>query len=263
MTDRVLTTPDGGWPPPWPLLLEVARSTHADMWVLVGGLMVQAHALLAGVRPTRVTTDVDMLLDFLTRDASTGTVVADLLALGFTPQEPGWPDAPFHRFTRGTDVIDLVVPDHLPSRIQARVLRRPVMAVDGGAQALERTMTVTLADGDRPVAVVIPDVLGALVFKAAAAMTDRRDNTRHLRDGALLAGLVTDYASERSRMHGHDHKRLCYLAEQLKDPYHPAWVGLSDDLVRRGRDALHFLTLPLTPPARPVRQPQPAAPPER
>jgi hypothetical protein len=59
-------------------LFEVAQGSHRDLWVLVGGLMVQAHAMLAGVTPTRATTDVDLMLDFLTRDASTQTVVADL-----------------------------------------------------------------------------------------------------------------------------------------------------------------------------------------
>jgi predicted nucleotidyltransferase len=187
-------------------------------------------------------------------------MVADLGSLGFIPQEPGWPDAPYHRFTRGPDIVDLLVPDHLSARIRASVMRRPVMAVDGGAQALERTMTVTLADGDGRVPVRIPDVLGALVFKAAAATTVRRDNARHLYDGALLAGLVTDYATERSRLHGHDRQRLLYLADQLEDPDHPAWTVLPTDLAQRGRDALHFLALPPTPP-RDVKRSAPAMPP--
>jgi hypothetical protein len=139
-------------------------------------------------------------------------------------------------------------------------MRRPIMTVDGGAQALERTMTVTLADGNDQVSVTVPDVLGALVFKGAAAMTDRRDNARHLHDGALLASLVTDYEGQRFRLHGHDRRRLEYLADQLKDSYHPAWAALPTGLARRGQDALRFLSLPPTQSRAGRRQP-PTMPP--
>jgi hypothetical protein len=77
----------------------------------------------------------------------------------------------------------------------------------------------------------------------------------------MLAGLVSDYAAERSRLHGHDRRRLLYLADQLKDPYHPAWTVLPADLAQRGQDALHFLTMPPTPGPGVVRRPTPTLPP--
>lgn len=48
--------------PPWPL----AFSLPAGSWVLVGGLMVHVHALRAGVKASRPTTDVDLLLNIET-----------------------------------------------------------------------------------------------------------------------------------------------------------------------------------------------------
>jgi hypothetical protein len=68
-------------------------------------------------------------------------------------------------------VIDLLVPDHLPSRIRARVMRRPVMAAAGGAQALERAIAVTLADTAERVSVAIPDMLGVPAASLGADVT--------------------------------------------------------------------------------------------
>ena len=40
-----LSPPPGGWLHPWPNVFELARVMATDKWTLVGGLMVQAHAL--------------------------------------------------------------------------------------------------------------------------------------------------------------------------------------------------------------------------
>ena len=52
--------PAGGWRNPWPQAFEIAHELPADRWALVGGLMVQAHALAAGIETTRVTVGVDV-----------------------------------------------------------------------------------------------------------------------------------------------------------------------------------------------------------
>ncbi|MFE4542230.1 hypothetical protein [Arthrobacter sp. NPDC056727] len=41
--------PPGGWGSPWPQCIEMARSLPANKWTLVGGLMVQLHAAVAGM----------------------------------------------------------------------------------------------------------------------------------------------------------------------------------------------------------------------
>jgi hypothetical protein len=97
VTKPRLVAPPDGWPPPWPLLIEVLAVPGTDGWALVGGLMTQVHAKLAGVSPNRTTNDVDLLVDVLTRRSSVTSVVAGLRTLGFEPQEPGWPRSPFHR----------------------------------------------------------------------------------------------------------------------------------------------------------------------
>lgn len=174
MSQLLVTAPPGGWPPPWPLVTELSDQLPRGSWVLVGGLMVQLHARAAGVEDLRPTADVDMLVDVLAGQASVATIVAALKSGGFEVVQPGWPGAPAHRLRRGDETIDLLVADHLPRGRSPQLLRRAVMAIDGGAQALTRVLTAVIAQGDRSVELRVPDLLGALVLKAAAHAVDSR-----------------------------------------------------------------------------------------
>ncbi len=168
-------------------------------------------------------------------------ITASLTARGFAVVEPGWPESPVHRLRREDDVIDVLVADHLPKHARPR-LRRPVMAVDGGAQALARTQRAVIEHDGGPVELTVPDLLGALVLKAAAHMADRRDRERHLRDAALLASLITDHQRELGRLQGSDRKRLRHLNDALIDPVDDAWLLLPDHARRAGQDTLRILS---------------------
>lgn len=75
-----------------------------------------------------------------------------------------------------------------------------MFAVEGGTQALRRTMTYVIDDGQGQIhELTVPDELGALVMKGAAYAVDRRDRERHLQDAAVLAACITDHASELER----------------------------------------------------------------
>jgi len=242
MTELRVTAPPGGWAPPWPLVIEIAGVLPARSWVLVGGLMVQLHARAAGVDEVRPTNDVDALVDVMASGVSLAGTVGALTATGFDVVEPGWPGSPVHRLRRDDDVIDVLVADHLPRRAQPRLHRHPVMAVDGGAQALARTQQVVIEHEGGPVELTVPDLLGALVLKAAAHMADRRDRERHLRDAALLASLIIDHRRELGRLQGSDRKRLRHLNDALSDPLDDAWLLLPDDARQRGQDTLRILS---------------------
>jgi hypothetical protein len=54
--------PAGGWAAPWPDVAELAAAVPSDAWTLIGGLMVQLHAVAAGLPVVRPTNDVDVLL---------------------------------------------------------------------------------------------------------------------------------------------------------------------------------------------------------
>lgn len=263
MSVVVVDAPAGGWAHPWPAAVELARELPADRWVLVGGLMVQLHAAAHGVTATRPTDDLDVLLDVRTHATALSDTLAALHRLGYTAQPPAGVKDPAHRFRRGEEivdvavdrdvvqdehVVDVLVPDHLPLSSRPRMMSRPVMAIDGGFQALERTVVVEIdpADGYGPVRIALPNLLAALVLKGAAFLVDSRDRGRHLRDGAVLAALIVDHRLVRAQLKGSDRKRIAALAgpDDLGDPYHPAWLLLGEPLATRGRDTLRLLLLP-------------------
>jgi hypothetical protein len=144
VNDLHVSAAPGGWAPPWPLVFELASALPVGSWALVGGLMVQVHALAAGMWDTRPTVDVDVLLDVMTSDATAGQLAGVLSARGFLMVEAHSRQAPAHRFRRACEIVDVLVPDHLPAGRHPRLGRRSVMSIAGGAQALARTQRVVV-----------------------------------------------------------------------------------------------------------------------
>ncbi len=229
--------------PAWACVLDISEAINPGHWLLVGGLAVQAHAQINGVY-SRATVDVDMLLDILLSSTQVSSVVAVLETKGFKPIAPALKGGSFHRLKRSDGIIvDVLVADHLPkSRDRAtRIGAWKTMSVPGGAQAIERKMTLNVASATRKAQIAIPDLLGMLVLKCAAYANDKREKERHLQDVALLASLITDAYSERGRMHGSDKKRIRCVAEVLADNLSPAWLVLRPDLRQKGQAALRLL----------------------
>jgi hypothetical protein len=91
-------------------------------WVLIGGLMVQLHALEWSVDDVRATTDIDVLGQARPQGAL-AAIDRALRRDGFTPD---WPDADryAHRYVRDALVVDVVAPDgmkHAPQLSPGRV----------------------------------------------------------------------------------------------------------------------------------------------
>lgn len=253
MTEAVrlieIKEPAGGWFVPWPNVFELSRALPSDRWTLVGGLMVQAHALANGVDAVRPTEDLDLLLHI---EMSSAVVIdADrvISGLGYTLQEPADPRrkrSPHYRYVRdgefGTEKIDMMVPDHARPAATRRLHGRPMFKVEGGTQALGRTVNLEMQTGaEGSVRVRVPDELGALVLKGAAYAVDSRDRDRHLQDAAVLAACITDHATELNRLGGSDRKRIRILAQALSDSSSPAWLVLTSDLRIAGQDTLRIL----------------------
>jgi hypothetical protein len=238
----LIPTPPYGWAHPWPNVFEVARVFATTKWTLVGGLMVQAHALAHGVTLTRPTEDLDMLLhvEFVVGVPQEAANTLESV-LKYRLQVPLARNGPAYRFTRGADRIDVMSPDHTRP---APVLRRhPMFAVEGGKQALDRTMILAAeASPGETIELSVPDELGALVLKGAAYISDTRDRDRHLFDAAALAACITDHATERNRIKGSDSKRLRALTTALADDRHPAWLALPEPARVAGQDTLRILT---------------------
>jgi hypothetical protein len=210
----------------WELVLDIAERVAPDRWALIGGQMVMLHGLVAGRVATRASQDVDVLADLLTDPAGLSRCVRVVRDLDLRPESDS--AGRVYRFRRPADnaTADVLAPDHTPPRWSLRTAGGDTIRVEGGRQALQRTVPVTVRKGRRSAVVPVPDLLGALVLKAAAWATDPRDRERHSGDAAFLAGLMTDPLAERARFVGSDRKRLLRLDEVLGDRAAPEWRAL-------------------------------------
>lgn len=228
---------------PWSTVIDLADALPKESWMLIGGLMTQAHAMAVG-HSSRATADVDLLVDVMASDSHVSAVINQLKMMGFEPKEPGLRGSAFHRMVKGELIADVLVADHLPkSRTAVTKLNRwPIMEVPGGAQAIERKMNLVLRHEDGESVLQTPDLLGVLVLKAAAYCADRRDRHRHLDDVALLASLIEDHKSCISRLHGSDKKRLRAVAKALNDAEDSSWRKLNLENRKKGQLTLRILS---------------------
>lgn len=212
--------------PAWRTVIELAETGISAEWTLVGGLMVAAHARHAGVLMRRPTDDVDVLIDYQANRAGLSQARTALLQLGFVLGGDG---KHAYRFRHDDGrKLDLMVADHLPSRMEPRLDRRPAFAAPAGEQAIRRRDAYQLRFSSGSTAEVgVPDELGALVAKGAAWLVDRRDRERHLDDSAVLLACVADASAlDYDSMSKNDRKRIRAVTDELTDPAHVSWVGL-------------------------------------
>ncbi|MEO9322079.1 hypothetical protein ABFT23_01230 [Nocardioides sp. C4-1] len=138
------------------------------------------------------------------------------------------------------DVVDVLVADHAPSSVVEPLLGRDMIRIEGGTQALRRTVEARLEIESRAVSISVPRPIGALILKAAAYRTDNRDRERHLADAAALLACIDDPFAEREGFAGSDRGRLMALQRALTDD-HVVWLALPDRARRDGRAALRVL----------------------
>lgn len=245
--------PAGGWARPWPDVAELAAAVPADAWTLIGGLMVQLHAVAAGLPVVRPTNDVDVLLHVETGRGRASEVAGALEGLGYRLRPSiDARTGTAHRFVRdgavvdlvtsGSDrsMVDMVAADHAPPRSLERFRGYDLVQVSGGTQALRRTVRAELEiSGSTRATISVPDAFGALILKAAAHKTDTRDRERHLTDAAVLLACVDPF--EERTPSGSDRSRLLHLREHLADVTAPAWLLLPEGARRNGQAALDLL----------------------
>jgi hypothetical protein len=98
-----------------------------------------------------------------------------------------------HRWIRGDAVMDVLLPDGVGDRAASRkgAAGSPTIPTPGGTQALQRSASVAVTVDGREGFVRRPNLVGALVLKAAAhtAVGDPARG-RHRFDFATLAALV-------------------------------------------------------------------------
>jgi hypothetical protein len=246
-------TPPGGWARPWPDVAQLAAVAPPSAWTLIGGLMVQLHGALAGLPVVRPTNDVDVLLHVETGQGHAAQVARALEELHYELRPSlDVRTGTAHRFVRegavvdlvtseaAPSVVDVVAADHAPPRALERFRGYDLVQVEGGTQALRRTVLAEMEiSGSEPTTISVPDAFGALILKAAAHRTDTRDRDRHLADAAVLLACVDPFEERTSS--GSDRSRLLYLQRQLADPTASAWLSLPPDARRNGQVALDLL----------------------
>ncbi len=205
---------------PWNVVYTLAGETKPSSWMLVGGLMVQAHAMLAG-RDSRPTFDADFMADILSDNLSAAHIVRALERHGYRLRTGTLTGYSSRMVNEDGSKVDIMSPDHLPRWTERKHLTtvhgENIFTTPGGAQALERCMSLTLEDDDVQCNIRIPDQLGALILKAAAWVADQGgQRSRHLQDALTLCLIFNDPETQRLRLHSrNDRRRLLALRESF------------------------------------------------
>lgn len=182
----------------WARTLDLAERFGPDeAWSLVGGLMVQLHAIEHGATQ-RPTEDIDVLADARGSRSMTQEVAKILQDLRATLVDSSilHPNKGFRFTLEDGHVVDVLGPDGLKTPPRT-VAHRETFGIPGGTQALRRTekISVALEGGERAI-VRRPNLLGAVLIKARSVM-DRDANNREKiesdrRDLILLLSFVKD-----------------------------------------------------------------------
>lgn len=245
-------SPPGGWLAPWPNIAEIAAALPHSKWTLVGGLMAQLHGIHRGIGTVRPTSDIDMVLHIETTCGVAAEAARTLESLGYNLLlQTGPRSETAHRFLRadakgdavgGGDVIDVLIADHPAPRVIEKLRGRRMVAIEGGTQALKRTMNANLQIVPGQVTTIsIPSPFGAAILKAAAYQTDPRDKQRHLQDATVLLATIDDPFAERETLAGSDRTRLELLVRALPDDARE-WRLLPPEWRTNGQAALRILT---------------------
>ena len=197
----------------WHGLLDL-YDRHAEGWTLIGGQLVHLHCAERGYRPQRPTDDADAVVN-ARLPGVLGAVTAALVDLGFGPEGVS-AEGIQHRWKRGKGLIDVLVPEGMGERTttQPSASGFPTLATPGGTQALNRSEVVELQLGERVGHVVRPDLVGAMVLKAAARTeTTGPGRDRHCYDFAVLVGMLAAVDLRAAELNKTDRRRLLLMID--------------------------------------------------
>ncbi|QDO89571.1 hypothetical protein FNH13_15550 [Ornithinimicrobium ciconiae] len=199
----------------WRILLDLEQTDLP--WVLVGGQMTMLHCLENGIVPPRTTDDGDIALNVWVRRDALRRTSRFLHDRGFTEDKTS--DGYGYRFRREEKtLIDVLLPEGIDRQDShpTTISGRPGVSVEGMNQALSRAerVPVTIAGVDGHIR--RPDLLGAIVLKAAAYVIDSRDVERHAQDIVALTEIaLQDPRATLSRVTPHDRRRLRPFVNKL------------------------------------------------
>jgi hypothetical protein len=209
----------------WKSALELAQDFGVDEgWALVGGLMVQLHAIERD-RTARLTADIDFLGDSRQRPAMTVRMAEALKERGGEMAMPPVSNENLgYRFEVDGSIIEILGSDGV-RRDPKTLDRYTTFQVPGGTQALVRAEVVLVSlDGAEPVPIRRPNLLGAILIKARVVKKQRDKFESDRQDLIRLLGFVEDPRALAGELKGNEKKWLRKVEELL------AWEdsGLAD-----------------------------------
>lgn len=171
------------------LLLDAQVS---EPWTLIGGLMVFTLCAEYGSPFTRPTGDADIAVGVFTHRRGLSRVTSLLRAAGFddvTPPALGRSQQLSYRWAREGVSFDIGVPPKANDQrtVATSVTGYAAVELPATQQALRRTQRLPVRIDQDAGYVRRPDLLGAVIVKAAAAGADTREPGRHREDLVSLA----------------------------------------------------------------------------
>jgi hypothetical protein len=151
-------------------------------WTLIGGQLVHLQCAERGGSPVRPTNDADTVIDIRADPMMLHRFTKVLTGIGFAAAGIT-AEGRQHRWKRGAASIDVLLPEGIGERAGLRegVTGSPTLPTEGGTQALRRSEVVPVTVDGRDGFVRRPNLVGALVMKAAAhSNTGDRDPRRHV-----------------------------------------------------------------------------------
>lgn len=179
-------------------------------WTLVGGQLVHLHCAERSHTPERATEDVDAVIDVRSDPDMLHTFTKTLERIGFRADGVS-ADGVQHRWVRDEATMDVLLPEGIGERASSRrgVTGSPTISTQGGTQALQRTDVVDVTVSGRAGRVRRPNLIGALVVKAAAhSNVGDTDPRRHRRDFLVLTQLIAARDFAQATLSRKDRQRL-------------------------------------------------------
>lgn len=227
----------------------MSRRFRADQWVLVGGLMVMVVGREHEARAPRAegTKDADVVVDVVAVPELLGSIANFLVAenhyrLADTIGTRGRPAR--CSFVANSAQIDVLCPDDASADVLDVGDDLRSLAIPGGRRALQTARPVELlfSDSYPPAEIHVPDLFGALLVKASAAVDPRTaDSPRHIQDVAFLLTMFDDPHAEARRLLPADLDLLQSIATSIEDDGSPAWRYLDPGLRDLARSAYRLL----------------------
>ncbi len=181
-----------------------------EHWTLVGGQLVHLHCAERSSYSTRPTTDADAVVNIRADQRMLARFTAALDELGFTPATSAAGHQ--HRWLKGLAQVDVLIPEGVGERAEKLhgVGGAPTVSSPGTTQALTRTEAVEVIVEGRTGTILRPNLVGALVGKAAARVElgGGKAASRHCVDFVVLASLLAARDLRESPLGRKDRQRL-------------------------------------------------------